>query len=187
MEWLSTLLQAFARPFTWWVVVASWEQGLRVRLGKQTKLLRPGVHLRIPFLDRIYVQSTRLRVVSCQGQSFSAGDGRTVTVSLSVRYAVRDIVLMYEAASAPEAVLLFEACRAASSYVSGRGSHDVSSEGLREFMSRATSAAADALGLRDVAVTITSFCVVRTLRLITGEGWVGSRDMDYKEHSGERR
>ena len=64
MEWLSTIVRSLWRPFQWWVVVAQWELGLRIRLGKKTKALNPGIHFRIPFLDRIYIQSARLRTIS---------------------------------------------------------------------------------------------------------------------------
>lgn len=52
----------FFRQFQIWVVVAPWEQAVRVRLGKHLSVLNAGVHLKLPFADLVYLQSVRLRI-----------------------------------------------------------------------------------------------------------------------------
>lgn len=54
-----------------------WEAALRVRLGRRVVMLGPGFHLRIPFLDRTFVRSVRLRTISDSGQTVVTQDGDT--------------------------------------------------------------------------------------------------------------
>lgn len=45
-----------------WIVIAPWDIGVRVRLGKVASELKPGLHFRIPMLDEIVLVNTRLRI-----------------------------------------------------------------------------------------------------------------------------
>jgi regulator of protease activity HflC (stomatin/prohibitin superfamily) len=47
-----------------WIIIQPWQQGLRVRNGKDVKLLNGGIYFKLPYFDSVYVQETRLRVVS---------------------------------------------------------------------------------------------------------------------------
>src|SRR3990167_9601576 len=105
MEWLTTIIKSLARPFQWWVVIAEWESGLLVRLGKNSRVLAPGIHLRIPFLDRIYVQSIRLRTISFSGMQCVTKDGKTAVVGASISFSVSNVKDLYDSCSTPEYTL----------------------------------------------------------------------------------
>lgn len=183
MQWFTTAIQSMTRLFKWWVVVACWEQGIRVRLGKNTKRLDPGVHLRIPFLDRIYVQSTRFRVISCPTQSISKRDKSVITFGLAVRYQIQDIVKLYQTAASVEAILLYDAISKASHLVATSDS-DINPASLEEQVNATMSS--HEYGLSDVRVSILSFCQARCYRFITGDAWLSSgRNFDDEESSGE--
>src|SRR5467141_2687015 len=102
MEWLATLLRAFAQPFQWWIVIAPWEQGLRVRIGKIAAELGPGIHFRIPFFDRIYVQSIRLRTIMRSNQTVSSFDGHPLALSFSIDFSITNLREMFDTLSSPE-------------------------------------------------------------------------------------
>lgn len=57
LAWLSRLLDSWK----FWLVIAPWEVGVRIRLGKTAAALQPGLHLRIPFVDVVTLVNTRLR------------------------------------------------------------------------------------------------------------------------------
>lgn len=185
--WFSSILQTAARPFVWWCVVAAWEQGLRVRLGKTTTFLHPGLHFRIPFLDRIYVQSTRTRVTMVSDQSVSTFDGSVVTLGISIQYRIQDIVRLFEWASHPEGVLLSNAMAAASRFVSQRSSREATHDALQRALDDLRQD--HGTGLELIRVVVTQFCVARTYRLISGHGWIGERsNLDSDEvYAGEKR
>lgn len=182
---LTTIIQGAARPFKWWVTIASWEQGLRVRFGKRSRALPPGIHFRIPFLDRVYVQSTRAKTIVSSNQTMSTADGKVVTMSVSIIYEVSDILRMYEQASSPEDVLIFEALKVAAHEVSSRRVADLSPLQIGEAIS-ARLQSVD-LGLSNVSSALTGFCVSRCYRIIDGSGWQPQgRDLDKASDSGER-
>lgn len=105
MTALDTALQAIGRLFIWWVVIAPWERGILVRLGKRARVLNPGIHLRIPGLDRVYRQPIRSRTVDCGSQTVMTSDGHPLSIAASILYAVADIALVFETLSEPEGTL----------------------------------------------------------------------------------
>src|SRR6267143_1793761 len=120
MEWLTTLLRAFAQPFQWWIVVAPWERGLRIRLGKAAAELAPGIHWRIPFLDRIYLQSVRTRTITETYQTISSQDGCTLVLSIAIDFVITDLRQMFDTLSSPEATLKCRATAAIAEFVALR-------------------------------------------------------------------
>src|SRR5271170_1021499 len=58
LAWLSRIFDSWK----FWIVIAPWEIGVRVRLGKNAAAMHPGFHLRIPFVDVISLVNTRLRI-----------------------------------------------------------------------------------------------------------------------------
>ena len=151
MTWLSTIFQTMSQPFRWWVVVAPWEEGIRVRLGKTAVALAPGIHLRIPFLDRVYVQSIRLRIITSGSRTVSTLDKKVVTFTLAVRFAIRDVKQLYNTISDPENTLLNHVSASAAEYISQTNSDDIINEDW---------------GLSDVSAHVIDFAIARTYRLI---------------------
>ena len=184
MQWLTSVLQSAIKPLKWWLVVAAWEQGLRVRLGKTTKRLDPGFHWRIPFLDRAYVQSVRLRVAHASNQSISTKDGVVVTFGLALQYQVCDVVKLYQAVAAVEGVLLYAAVSKAARLISTVESAALDPEKLEQGIN--AEMPGEEYGLEKVQVSVTTFCTARCYRMITGDSWIGGgHNMDQAENSGE--
>lgn len=46
IAWLSGVLNSWK----FWIVIAPWEVGVRIRLGRKAVALGPGLHLRIPWV-----------------------------------------------------------------------------------------------------------------------------------------
>ena len=123
MNWLTQILSAFGKPFQWWVIIAPWEQGIRIRGGKKKVLLRSGVHFRIPFWDRIYVQNVRRRIVADTNKLLMSRDRKTFCVSTAIEFAVINIEKLYHSATNIETML---AERAAAALVIWTHNHDAS-------------------------------------------------------------
>lgn len=86
LEWLSHLFQSWK----FWIVVAPWESGVRIRLGRVARNLAPGPHWRIPFLDQITLINTRLRIASTPPVTMPAGPGKVRMTSATVGYRIAD-------------------------------------------------------------------------------------------------
>lgn len=161
---LSQILAAAWRPFQWWVTIAPWERGLRVRLGKVAATLEPGIHFRVPFLDRVYVQSVRLRIIEQEGQTITTADGKVLTVSIAVQFAIEDIAKLYATIAMPEMTLLSRAAALIAEHVARARSTELTGALLEERVSAALPGAE--WGLGQCRAYITTFAVVRTYRLL---------------------
>lgn len=161
---LTQILTAMWRPFQWWVVVAPWERALRVRLGKTAIVLQPGPHFRIPFLDRVYLKSVRLRIISEDGQTMTTRDGKVVTLNIAVQYAIEDIALLYHSVANPETTLLQLAQASVAECVAETPSTNLTARLVEERISSALPNGQ--WGLGQVRVFVTTFAFVKTYRLL---------------------
>lgn len=168
MNWVSQLLSVAAKPFQWWVVVAPWEQALRIRRGKVAALLGPGIHFRIPFFDRVYRQSLRRRVITDTGQTVTTLDGKVVTVAIGVSYEVADLLRLYSALANVESVLLNEVMAAVTEYVAKTSSSMLTPDGVARGAELDGDLCAN-WGLKSVSVKTLNFAFVKTYRLLMND------------------
>ena len=166
MTWLSQIFGLF-QSLQWWIVVAPWEQALRVRLGKTATVLQSGMHFRIPFLDRIFVQSVRLRMISAQGLTMTTKDKKCVTLSFAVAFSVEDIGKLYNTVQTPELTLIHEVEGIISSYLATRESVDISPSNLEAYA--LGKIPEGNWGLSQCRLIVTSFAFVRVYRLLNNE------------------
>jgi hypothetical protein len=169
METFTALLKQISQIFTWWVSVSPWEQALRVRLGKHVCRLEPGPHLRIPFVDVVFVQSVRLRVASMGMQTVMTKDRKALSVGAAVGYAIENIEQLYQTLHHAQDTITNLAELAIAEAVANRNADELTPKLLSE-------AATASIGLRDfglssVSVRVTDFAFVRTYRLISDTRW----------------
>ena len=177
MTWLTQALENFTQVFRWWVVIAPWESGLRIRLGKTIKDLSPGIHFRIPFLDRVYVQSTRLRTVTTTGQTVMTKDRKPVTISFAVQLSIQDVRTLYMTIAHPEHTIITLCEGHIARIISSLRSEELTIEGIE---SEATKLIPSTYGLADVRVIVTALAFARTIRLIQNE-WRNLSGMNTEE------
>ena len=161
---LTTLIQYVGKPFQWWVVIAIWEQGLRVRLGKTSTLLYPGVHLRIPFLDRVYVQSIRRRTLTRINQTVTTLDKRTITFTLAIDFSIVDMEKLFNTLSCPDNTIMTRACGLVANFVATQNRADLTPSKMCQIVTDGMHI--EEWGLEKRGSTITSFAEARTYRLL---------------------
>lgn len=162
-------LKQFGQVFRWWVIIAPWEQGLRVRLGCRITVLRAGPHLRVPFVDSVYVQSTRRRVVNLPIQTVTTRDGKTLTFSGTVSYAIADVAKLYATLHHAHDTLQNLALQALAERVS-------SGVGLTAQQLVSINLDLSNYGIVDTELCVTDFAFVKTYRLISDQKWGGQGD-----------
>ncbi len=150
-----------------WVTVAAWEQGVLVRLGKHTHHLAPGVHWRIPFLDRVVIAGVRERVVCSPNGTVTSQDGQAFTFGFSLRFSIVDLRKMVETVARPAEVLESTALAAGASLISSSSAAELSADNV----ATAAGAAIDGprMGLSVVEAHVVTFAKCRTLRLLQAE------------------
>jgi hypothetical protein len=163
----AAFLSNLSVPFQWWVVVAPWERAVRARGGKHASVLGPGLHLKIPFLDRVSLVSVRTRMLSSTGQTMRLRDGRSVTVNIAVQFSIADVLRLFETISNPETTILLSAQAAVARAMLSQDGESVTAQRVEEIAGAAMPGAE--WGLGDVRVWVTSFVQAKTYRLMMHE------------------
>jgi regulator of protease activity HflC (stomatin/prohibitin superfamily) len=73
-----------------WVVLDPWEEGIRVRLGKWVKDLKPGLHWMIPFADRVETVNVLPQRITLPNQSVRCADGKVIAISGALMYGIKN-------------------------------------------------------------------------------------------------
>lgn len=72
-------------------IVDAYERGVRLRCGKFNEVLAPGLHWRLPLVDRVLTDSVVQNTTSLKVQSLTTRDGVAVNVSVVVTHRIVDI------------------------------------------------------------------------------------------------
>ena len=162
-------LEYIFNAFKIWVIVQKWESGLRVRKGKRIKLLKPGLHFKIPYFDSVYVQEVRLRIVSMPTQTITTKDGLTITLSAAIGYSITDIQKLYLTLFHPETTIKNMAMSYISDYISNNNYKDINLADIET----STNEHLKKLdyGIDFSYLKLTNFAQVRTYRLIQDRNW----------------
>lgn len=167
MSSIRELFRELGGLFRWWVVVAPWEQAVRVRMGKHVCVLDAGVHLRVPFVDRVFRQSVRRRFSSIPTQTVTTRDGRTVTVSGTMGYAIADIGKLYNTLHHAEDTITSEGQGLISRFIARSDFADCLPAAIEVHVTEHLDL--KRYGLAGMEFFVTDFAAVRTYRLIQGE------------------
>lgn len=184
MNGLFDSIKQFVQAFRVWLIVAPWEQALRVRFGKQVRLWGPGLHWKLPFIDTVYVQSVRMRIVMLDRQTVSSRDGKTITLAGSIGYCIDDIGKLYQTLHQADATIRSLAMVAIAQYVSTHEFAECVPAKIVGHLDTATDYAS--YGLGQIRINLTDFVVVKTYRLIGDQlGYHYGRGLDTETAHGE--
>lgn len=161
---LSDILNQIVNLFQWWIVIAPWEGAIRVRRGNKIKVLGPGIHMRVPALDRFFVQTMRKRYMNTPTQTVTTLDRQAVTVSGGTAYKISDIGALYNSLSAAEDVIQIETMALVTEYIATRYISDITPDKIQNYVG--ANLRLERYGLTDVEFCVTDFVVVKTYRII---------------------
>lgn len=169
MNIINEIFNHISRLFQWWVIILPWEQGLRARFGKHIKMLGAGTHFKIPFFDAVYVQTTRLRVMSTAMQTLSTLDKQTITVTGAVGYTIESIQKIYATLHHPESTLCNIVQGEIASFVSTRKFSECSPIEIEIYIFEKLKSMD--YGIRSEYFKVIGYMNVRTYRLISDPFW----------------
>lgn len=167
MSFLTSFFSKLGQALRWWVVVVPWEQAVRVRMGNRMTILGPGVHVRVPWVDRIYRQSIRRRFSACPAQTLTTADGRAVTVAGALAYSITNIGLLYNTLHDAEDTIEIESQSLVAKFVRVHTLFECTPSAIEEAVTEGLNL--ERYGLGDVEFSITDYVAVKTYRLIGGE------------------
>ena len=170
MEWFKQIWEQLSSLLKWWVIVLPWEQGMKIWLGKEVKILNPGFHFRIPYFHTVYVQPIRITFFSVSPQTLTTTTKETLTVGMIIGYSITDIQKAYNSVG--------EVKGAICGFVSGNVASYISTHELKECSpSLIETEIKDKFkktewGIQVNEIKITTFALVKTYRLIQDAHWM---------------
>lgn len=153
--------------FQWWVVIAPWQQGIRVRFGRSVKRLDPGIHLKLPLVDIVYMQPIRVRAQHIQSQTLTTVDGKAVSLSAALQYEIVDLLRLYRTLHNAHDTIEQKVQGVVAGYVFGKRLDQLQPNALEDELLRTLDI--EQFGLKLHGFNLTSFAHVRSYRLINGE------------------
>lgn len=81
----------------WWlqiipfVIVRDYEEAVLLRFGRFNKLLKPGMHPKLPFFDEVLEQHIAITTLSLDAQSLYTKDKQNIVVKAVVKYKIADV------------------------------------------------------------------------------------------------
>jgi regulator of protease activity HflC (stomatin/prohibitin superfamily) len=167
MTTIEQIRQILSNLFQWWVTIAPWQQGVRIRFGKHTKLLQPGVHFKLPLFDSVYMQPIRLRAQYVESQTLTTSDGKTLSLAAAIQYEITDLLTLYRTLHNAHDTIGQQVQGELASYVYAHRLDELKPSNAEKFL--ADTMDLSQYGLRVHKFKLTNFAVVRTYRLISGE------------------
>jgi len=164
MGLINSITEFLAKLFQWWFLVMPWEQAIFIRKGSKVKLLGAGLYFKIPFIDSIYIQTTRTRMVDVPVQTISTKDGQTITIKSVIGYSIQDVMKLYNTLYHPEMTLVSMAMGFIGEFIRKNDAVDVTPQSAEEFV--VSKIDPSSFGLTGMTIKITTFAAVRTFRLI---------------------
>lgn len=180
MNYIKETIDYIVKLFEWWIIIAPWERGIRVRLGRHTKLLMPGVHLKLPIVDKVYCQTIRMRMISMPPITMTTLDRNTLTIVPSVGYSITDIMRLYNTLYHPDSTIANIVISAAAKCISSKNLKDLSSD-IIESEAFANLESGDNYGIKFDRINIVGYMSVRTYRIIQDTQWMPN-DLSLENH-----
>lgn len=171
-------LQFIFNSFKFWFIVNPWEDGIRVRFGRFQTLCKAGLYFRIPHFDKIFLEETRLRVISMPLQSVTTKDNLTLTVKCGIGYRIVDVMKMYNTIHQPEMTITNIVMDKIVSFLISAESSVFNESELKD--SVLEELRKSDFGIEFDYIKILSACQVRTYRLIMDQHW-DEENLEMKE------
>lgn len=185
MNWVRDVFHALSRTIAWWFIVAPWEQAIRIRGGKKSTLVQPGVRFKIPFWDRVYRESVRERAIGTTPQVATSVDGKAYSLRAVVRCGIANMETLFNSVNNVDEVIGARVATLLAQYVSSHDSSSITPLGAQGFVNEHLDLSD--YGLESEGAEIIDFAAVRTYRLITGDGGNGYWDaMNVSRHIDQR-
>lgn len=91
MEWLQELIDRIVSIFPRIFIIAPFEAGVRITLGKRLRAKKSGWYIIWPLIQRFVWMEIQTQVMDLRVQSIRTKDNHDIAVSGAIQYSIRDI------------------------------------------------------------------------------------------------
>lgn len=168
MEWLRELFDRLLSVFPRILILAPYENGIRLTFGKYLQRLNPGWYLFWPLIQKVLWMEIQTQVVDLRIQSVRTKDNYDIIISGAIQYSIKDvekaIINVQDVDKAVETLSLGIIL----TFVKGKSLEECQDlENLRCEILKGLKDAAKGWGLRIEKIFITDLGRTRNIRLLS--------------------
>lgn len=148
------------------VIIRDYQNGVHLRWGRFKRVLLPGRHYKIPFIDEVIEQHVITTTMSLPAQSLYTTDKQNIVVKSMVKYRIADVkIYILEIFDATD--VISDVTQAIiKKLVVARNLQECVSQDLDTEITRKVREKAKTMGVEVQQVTLTDIAPIRSYRLI---------------------
>jgi regulator of protease activity HflC (stomatin/prohibitin superfamily) len=146
--------------------VKEWEKGIVLRFGRYLKDVKAGAHFRIPIFDSIYTEEVNERTSRLPFQSLMTKDGKTVSLSVVVRWKIHNVRSFICKVAEGEESFEDITLGAMSDFIQGSTLSDFKDVSIADQIQEQVKDSTPQWGVTIISVRIVDFTTARPLRLL---------------------
>lgn len=170
---LLDLIVQFGQQLVPFIIVNQTYGGVMLRFGTFKKVLEPGWHWKVPFIDEPLTNSIVWTTISMPAQSLTTKDGKDIVVKGVIKYKIVDIQIF--------ALEVYDAIDAISDMTQGiifdivkdRTWDELQFDNLKTKITRKAQTEAKRWGIEIETVTLSDLAKIRSIRLLNDGGSFG--------------
>lgn len=156
----------------WWieikpiVIIRDYEEAVLLRFGIFKRVLKPGLHLKIPFFDEVIDQHVVITTLSLDAQSLYTKDKQNIVVKGVIKYRIADVkIFLLEVWDAQDALSDMSSSIIKNVIMSMTLDECTDSE-MDNILTKKVRVEAKKWGVEVQQVTLTDLAPIRSFRLI---------------------
>ena len=156
----------------WWieikpiVIIRDYEEAVLLRFGIFKRVLKPGLHLKIPFFDEVIDQHVVITTLSLDAQSLYTKDKQNIVVKGVIKYRIADVkIFLLEVWDAQDALSDMSSSIIKNVIMSMTLDECTDSE-MDNLLTKKVRVEAKKWGVEVQQVTLTDLAPIRSFRLI---------------------
>ena len=156
----------------WWieikpmVIIRDYEEAVLLRFGTFKRVLKPGLHFKVPFFDEVIDQHVVITTLSLDAQSLYTKDKQNIVVKGVIKYRIADVkIFLLEVWDAQDALSDMSASIIKNVIMSMSLDECTDSE-IDNLLTKKVRVEAKKWGVEVQQVTLTDLAPIRSFRLI---------------------
>lgn len=147
------------------VIIKEYDRGAFFRFGKFKKIIGPGLHFKLPFLDTIDNHTVVTTTMTLPAQSVVTKDGVSVVIKAQIKYEIEDLsifaVKVYDAIDAISDMT----CGIVFQTIKNKTYQEACTSDLNKLITISAKREAKQWGINIEKITVTDFSQMRSIRL----------------------
>lgn len=164
-DWIAQLLEKFWDYIRFWEIIDPFENGVLVRLGTFKRVLKPGFHLKIPFIDYVYSAITTPDTMNTAPITLTTTDGKSVSIGAVVEFEIDDIYKYTMCTNEPRSNMHDIILGAISEEIEDRDWDEIKKKTTRNAVQRKISKKCEEMGIKITDFYFTDKCQVRPFKI----------------------